>query len=340
LEDRTSRKQKTFIWTAVALAVSGITAVRVVRTWRSPTNPILLTGAVLRQDPDPKKQTPIPNTKVTALGGLSSAETTSDASGLFKLTVRPSLVPGRLITMTFEHAEYKPLEITESGRDLLYVIRMEPLVRHAVPVQDHASSPAKPAQISNVRVRYSFKNQTKVNVGSVARQFEVANTGDVPCKGRRPCSPDGKWKASIGSLSLDAQEGNVFQNVRASCIAGPCPFTRIEPDNLSRPARNIQITALIWSDTASFLVEAEVTRTLATDTVRHSFPFITDQTMTFALPATAEGLSVVADLNGEEIVFPLGPKLALSWATCSVEVPPGGNKIYRCEVKHGYQVQP
>jgi len=242
--------------------------------------------------------------------------------------------------MTFEHAEYKPLEITEGGGDLLYVVRMEPLVRHPVPVPDHATPPAKAAQISNVRVRYSFKNQTTVNVGSVARQFQVVNTGDVPCRGKRPCSPDGKWKASIGSLSLDAQEGNVFQNVRASCIAGPCPFTRIEPDNLSRPARNIQITALIWSDTASFLVEAEVTRTLATDTVRHSFPFITDQTMTFALPATAEGLSVVADLNGEEIVFPLGPKLAMSWATCSVEVPPGGNKIYRCEVKPGYQVQP
>ena len=59
----------------------------------------------------------------------------------------------------------------------------------------------------------------------------------------------------------------------------------------------------------------------------------------FALPANAEGPSVVADLNAEEIVFPLGPKLILSWATCSVEVAPGGNKIYRCELKPGYQFQ-
>jgi hypothetical protein len=241
--------------------------------------------------------------------------------------------------MTFEHAEYKPLEITEGGANLLYVVRMEPLVRRPVPVPDHAAPPARVAQISNVRVRYSFKTQTTISVGSIARQFEVVNTGNVPCRSQRPCSPDGRWKAQIGLLSLDAQKDNVFRNVRVSCISGPCPFTRLEPDDLSRPARTIQIRVLCWSDTASFLVEAEVTRTLATDTVRQSFPFITDQTMSFALPATVEGLSVVADVNAEEIVFPIGPSAVLSWATCSVEVPPGGNKIYRCELKPGYQFQ-
>jgi len=329
-----TRKKKTFVWVAVGLIAAPV-VVRVVRTWRSPATPIVLTGAVLRDDPDPKRQTPIANAKITVIGGLFSTEITSDSSGLFKLTVRPSLVPGRLISLTFEHAEYKPVQIAEAERDLLYVIRMKPLVLNPVSVPDNTDPPAKAAQITNVRVRYSFKTQTAVNVGSVARHFEVINTGNVPCRGKRPCSPDGKWKASIGGLSLDAQEGNVFLNVRASCVAGPCPFTRIESDN--RPARRIEIRALGWSDSTSFLVEAEVTRTLATDTVRYSFPFITDKTMSFALPATAEGLSVVADVNGEEIVFPLGPGLLLSWATCSVEVPPGGNKIYRCELKPGNQ---
>jgi hypothetical protein len=334
-----TRKQKTFIWIAIALVVSVVAVVRVVRTSRSPAKPILLTGAVLRQDTNPRKQTPIANAKVTAIDGSSSADTTSDSSGLFKLTVQSDLVPGRPITMRFEHAEYKPLEITEGDRYLLYVVRMEPLVRDSVSVPDHTAPSTKAAQINNVRVRYSLKNQTTINVGSVAKQFEVVNTGNVPCRGQRPCSPDGKWKASIGSLSLDAQKGNVLRNVRASCVAGPCPFTRLEPDDLSRPVRTIQITAFSWSDTASFLVEAEVTRTMATDMIRQSFPFITDQTMSFALPAIAEGPSVVADLNGEEIVFPLGPNLILSWATCSVEVAPGGNKIYRCELKPGYQFQ-
>jgi len=38
----------------------------------------------------------------------------------------------------------KPLEITEGG-DLLYVVRMEPLVRNSVPVPDHTAPSAKPA---------------------------------------------------------------------------------------------------------------------------------------------------------------------------------------------------
>jgi hypothetical protein len=329
-----TRKQKTFTWIAVALMVSGVAVVRVVRTWSSPIL-VSVTGAVTRQDTDPRKQTPIANAKITAIGGSSPTNATSDSSGLFKLTVHTGLAPGRPITMRFEHAAYQPLEITEGAKDLLYVIRMEPLVRES----GAAPTSTKPSKITNVRVRYSFKNQTTINVGSVAKQFEVVNTGNVPCKGQRPCSPDGKWKASTGSLSLDAQQGNEFRNVRASCIAGPCPFTKLEPDDLSRPIRTIQITALNWSDTCSFLVEAEVTRTMATQMVRQSFPFITGQTMSFALPATAEGSSLVADLNGEEIVFPLGPNLFLSWATCSVEVAPGGSKIYRCELKPGYQFQ-
>jgi hypothetical protein len=98
----------------------------------------------------------------------------------------------------------------------------------------------------------------------------------------------------------------------------------------------LQINALDWSDTASFLVEAEVTRTMATESIRQSFPFLTGKTMTFVLPAGAEGPSVVADLNGEEIVFPVGPKAILSWATCNVETGPGP-RTYRCELKPGYE---
>jgi hypothetical protein len=105
------------------------------------------------------------------------------------------------------------------------------------------------------------------------------------------------------------------------------------------PSRKIEITALDWSDTASFLVEAEMTRTMTTDMVRQSYPFVTGQTISFALPAAAEGPSLIADINGEQIVFPLGPNLILSWTTCSVEMAQGGNKLYRCELKHGYQVQ-
>ncbi len=367
------RERKTFTWMTVVAIACGAAAVGVlINMWllHSPIQPLSLAGAVLRQDTDPKKQSPIANTKITAAGGLSSGSAKSDSSGHFHLTLRPGVPPGQPVTLKFEHGQYKPLEITEIPKDQLYIVRMEPIVREPLTKPNHPETPVKQVQIKDVRVRYSVKSQTTINVGSIAKEFEVANAGNVPCKGHRPCSPDGKWKAATGSLSLDAQEGNEFRNVRVSCIAGPCPFTRIEPDDLSSrdiaqnglasggqvrrvphssgaaasglrasPARRIKISVLNWSDTAVFLVEAEVTRTMVTDTIRRLYPFLTGQTMSFALPAAAEGPSVEADLNGEEIVFPLGPKLILSWATCSVEIAPDRNKIYRCELKPGYQFQ-
>jgi len=327
------RTQKTLIW--IVAGVAAVVAAVRIHAWREATRPVVLTGAVLRQDTDPAKQSPIANAIVTGRGSSATELTKSDSSGFFRLTVNPGLLPGRPITLRFEHAEYQPLELTISDKNLLYIVRLEPLIRE--PVLDHTNVPAKLAQIRNVRVRYSLKSQTTINVGTVAKQFEVVNTSNMPCQGKRPCSPDGKWKASSGTLSLDADKGNEFRNVRVSCIAGPCPFTRLGAIDPSRPARKLEVTALNWSDTASFLVEAEVTRTMATDRVLQSYPFLTGQTMSFALPGGAVGPSVVADLNGQEIVFPLGPNLILSWATCSVEVAPGGNKIYRCELKPGYE---
>ena len=69
-----------------------------------------------------------------------------------------------------------------------------------------------------------------------------------------------KWKAAVGSISLDAGEGNEFRNARVSCIAGPCPFTKIESHNFSHDGRTLNVSALDWSDTATFLLEAEVDR--------------------------------------------------------------------------------
>jgi hypothetical protein len=61
--------------------------------------------------------------------------------------------------------------------------------------------------------------------------------------------------------------------------------------------------------------------------------------MNFILPAGAEGPSIEATLNGNEIVFPLGPALILSWATCTEEISPDQTQIYRCELKPGYTFQ-
>ena len=138
----------------------------------------------------------------------------------------------------------------------------------------HEAKPANRPEIvvSNVLARYSIKTTNTINVGSAVKTFEVQNTGNVACRKRPPCSPDGQWKAAIGSASLEAGDGNEFRNARTSCIAGPCPFTKIESEDYLQGGRLVKVSARNWSDTATFLVEAEVFRPMVADMVRTSHP--------------------------------------------------------------------
>jgi hypothetical protein len=193
--------------------------------------------------------------------------------------------------------------------------------------------------VKDVRIRYAEKTSNSVNVGSTAKTFAVPNTGNVPCANHPPCSPDGKWKAAIGGVTIDAGAGQQFDNARVSCIAGPCPFTRIENGAAPRPGRTIAVMVRNWSDPVTFLVEAEVTRGMPSDAIRQAYPAIYGRSMSFTLPATAAGPSIEADLGGGEIVFPLGPALRLSWAECSLQVAADQTKLYTCELKPGFQFQ-
>jgi serine/threonine protein kinase len=200
----------------------------------------------------------------------------------------------------------------------------------------HDSAPE--VAIKDVRVRYSEKTLSTVNIGSTARTFTVPNTGNVPCAGKPPCSPDGKWKAALGGLTIDAEEGQEFAQSRVSCIAGPCQFTTIEAGTSPAPGRRITITVRNWSDTVTFLVEAEVLRkNVPSDAARRAYPAIYGRAMSFTLPATAERPAIEADLGGTEIVFPLGPALELSWAQCTLQVGADQTKLYRCELKPGFE---
>jgi hypothetical protein len=165
------------------------------------------------------------------------------------------------------------------------------------------------------------------------------NKGNVPCNKQGPCSPDGSWKAATGSITLDAGPGNEFRNVRASCIAGPCPFTRIDSSGFERGGQIITASALDWSDPATFLLEAEVIRQSINSSVRESYPVVFGRTLNFVLPGSEEGASIEADLDGTPMVFPLGPELYLSWAKCSERGggDSAGSKVYRCELKPGYR---
>lgn len=294
---------------------------------------VRLMGAVITHNTDPRKQLPIADVIVTATDGSQLAQATSDSNGSFTILLHRRLLRGqRVVTLHFRHHAFEPLDVAVPVSDRLTVAELVPVARPTVAAQD-----GEEQTISNVTVRFSIKAATEMNVGSVVRSFEVANQGNVPCNDQPLCSPDGKWKAARSSITLDAGPNNELRNARASCIAGPCPFTKIDTTGLDHPAQTEVVSAMTWSDTATFLVEAEAVHPMVSDVVRNSYPLIFGDTLNFTLPPSAEGVSLQADLNGQTIIFPLGPDLILDWANCNARSNPDQTRVYRCELKPGFR---
>jgi hypothetical protein len=298
-------------------------------------HPIVISGAVTVQSSDFRKELPISNVEIGVADGLALAPAKSNSSGFFALRLLKRVRHGDRITLTFRHPGYQPLDLHDVAADKLYIVHMRP-----VPSKPRPESGKPSVKIANIVVRYSFKTLRSIDVGSAVKTFEVDNTANIPCNHAPVCSPDGKWKANIGTFTLSAGLGNEFHNARLSCIAGPCPFTQVVSDNFAKGGPTLTAKVLNWSDATTFLVEAEVNHFLVAQTEHQSYPVIFDRTLDFTLPADAEGLSLQADMAGENIIFPLGPDLLLSWATCEDQVSQGQNKLYRCEAKPGYQLQP
>jgi hypothetical protein len=324
----------------VAIAAAGMaTAIIMVRAHHWRLRSLTIQGAVMRKDEDPQKELPIAGATVTASDGVTSIGTQSDEAGYFKITFPEAVWPGQTLHLDFQHADYQPLELKLApglrvASKELYVAPMTPTA------QPEGASPRTPVTtVSNIRVRYTVNSQTEENIGSAVKTFQVVNKGNVPCNGQAPCSPDGDWKAARGSESLDAGPENEFRFARASCIAGPCAFTRLDSSGFLNGGRTITASALDWSDTATFLLEAEVFRAGMASRVRELHPVVFGQALHFTVPPAEEGVSLEADVNGTPMVFPLGPELYLSWATCTVLNSADAEKtqIYRCELKPGYR---
>lgn len=334
------KHRKILGWVIAGTAVAATAAILVLRLHHWNPRAMTIQGAVIRRDTDTRKQLPISDALVTASDGETSATTESDASGYFKLTLPGVVWLGRTVNLNFQHVDYEPLDLQfraslrPAGREL-YIAAMTP-----IPQQSAIAPEGKRSVVSNIRVRYTVNSQSEENIGSAVRTFQAVNKGNVACNGQPPCSPDGNWKASAGSISLDAGPDNEFRNVRASCIAGPCPFTRINSSGYVNGGRNITVSALDWSDTATFLVDAEVYHTAINSKVRESYPVIFGQALNFTVPPTQEGVSIEAEIDGTPMVFPLGPELYLSWATCTAITNPAeeqNTSVYRCELKPGYR---
>ncbi len=294
----------------------------------------ILTGSVIKQNADTRKESPIADVEISATNGSFAIRTKSDFTGLFKIIWPPRVDPGPSLTLQFKHPDNHPVDLKTAAGEKLYVVRMIPLHGEVEAELNEAE-----ISVSNVMVRYSTETTSTNNIGTGVKTFQIANTGNVPCNKHYPCSPDGKWKAAIDSADLDAGDGNIFQDARVSCIAGPCPFTKIDFDGFSKPSRNIKASVRNWSDTTTFLLQAEVFHTQFMDTVRKSYPVIFGRSLNFTLPADARGPAIEAELNRTQITFVIAPSPGLSWADCQVRVESNKAKDYRCELKPGYQFQ-
>jgi hypothetical protein len=328
--------RKAILWIIVAVVASVVGLFLGLSFFRNyQLRPIVLKGAVIKQDSDPIKQAPIMDVEISEANGLASTSTKSNFMGYFTLPLLRGVGQNESVTLRFLHPDYVPVDLTELVSDKLTIIHLVPIHKDtdasAVPL-DHP-----PIAVANVRIRYSTETTTQENIGTGVKTFQVQNVGNVSCQNSAPCSPDGLWKGAINSESLDAGEGSVFRNARVSCIAGPCPFTRIEYDGFSQGGRYIKVSVRNWSDTTTFLFQAEVFRPQISDLVRMTYPIILGTSLNFTLPPTAEGPSVEAELNGENIVFPLGPIPILSWADCNVSVSKDRARFYRCELNTGYR---
>ena len=332
---------KKHIWTIIAVSAI-LVILLLLYAHRKPISvrqEIPVQGAVIRQDADTQKQLSIADVVITLTDGVKTMETRSEASGYFKLVWQKNVLSENPLILNFRHPNYEPLELTvQTGRlktpPELYVAAMIP-----VPLKSEAESGHRETVVSNIRVRYTLNSREETNVGSAVKVFQVVNKGNVPCKDQTPCSPDGMWKATSATASMDAGPDNIFSNVRASCIAGPCPFTGVDSSGFIHGGRYIHASALNWSDTATFLIEAEVYRNAIVSNVRELYPVIFDRTLNFTLPPTQEGVSLEADMDGSLIVFPLSTDLNLSWAACTVRTDTQKEKteVYRCELKPGYR---
>jgi len=331
--------KRTFIWIAIVVAAAAITASVMLAIRHFKPRWSVIEGAVIRSDPDTRKQLPLAGVTITASHGGESLTAQSDAAGYYRIAFPGTVLPGQTVTVRFTHPDYRPLDlnVTFELRSAPRPLTIAAMVPNAIP-----SSPkfvSAQTVISNIKVRYTVNSQSEENIGSMVKTFQVVNRGDIACHRQDPCSPDGNWKAAKEMVEMDAGAGNEFRDARASCIAGPCPFTRLDLDGFVDGNRTISATAMDWSDTATFLVEAEVYRTAIESNVRESYPFIFGTELNFTVPSSAEGVSFEAELNGEAMVFPLGPDLYLSWASCSSRSgsEAGKSTVYQCSLKSGYR---
>src|SRR5664279_3475012 len=156
---------KTWVWIASGAFVAAIAAI-LTFGYAPHRKPITIQGAVIVQDTDSRERLPIAGVEITCRTDAVVATGKSDPSGLFKIQLPKSLRRGEAVTLEFRHSGYQPLDLPEFVADKLYVVDMAPA---AQTLDRPANQPT--TMVGSLRVRYSIKAMTTVNIGSAAKPF-------------------------------------------------------------------------------------------------------------------------------------------------------------------------
>ncbi len=110
--------------TAILLSIGGFLLIIIIVVVAHYAKPIPLRGAVVKQDADARRQSPITDVEVSVADGFTVPPVKSDFSGYFKLTLPRRILPGHPITLRFRHPDYEPVDLKETVSDKLYVVHM------------------------------------------------------------------------------------------------------------------------------------------------------------------------------------------------------------------------
>ena len=241
--------QRVAIGVAIITAVSSISSTsNPVSEWIFPTKSPAISdveGAVMKDDIDPEKRYPLNGVQVidSDTPGLALGPVTTQEDGSFKLKLRPDARSGQSIDLQFTAAGYQKKTANAAvGVDVNYTFYLWP----SLPTVSLSSNQRRSVTATVVRVADTFaENQSKT--------FQIPNYGSVRCNGGGPCSPDGKWKASVVTSTLDAGLGNKFISCKVVCVAGPCPWTKVNSHQWREIALSVQLssTGLIRRPTRS-----------------------------------------------------------------------------------------
>jgi hypothetical protein len=198
---------------------------------------ILIQGAIMRSDAKPSNRSVIKDVEVDYQEDGIEKHAMTNQSGGFNILLGSKLKAGDLLTLRFHKHCYQDFSDTIS-------VAAVPYPRYLWPELDqNCIDPAITALSLEFR-----------NVGIMQATLQITTRGSVPCQ-KSPCSPDNKWQAAQGSVSLDAGGDNSFSGGTFGCVAGPCPFSEIVADNFSKGGTRISGEAKTWSDDVTYVLK-------------------------------------------------------------------------------------